>query len=359
MDAVLVVARLVLAGVFATAGVAKLGDRAAARQALGEFGVPQRLGRTVAVGLPIAELAVAAGLIPAATAWWSALAGLGLLLAFVAGIAFNLIRGRRPACRCFGELSAKPLGWKTLVRTALLAAVAGFVVAVGRVDAGPGPGALTTLGVVALLGLGFLLVQTWLLVHVLRQNGRLLVRVEALEARTAPGGGRLHQIGPVPPAAVATTSPGLPVGTPAPNFSAIDLDGRPVTLAELRVPGRPLVLIFSDPDCRGCATIYPSLAHWQRQHAEEITAVLISRGDPERHRALSAEHGMTRVVLENPGDDIMAAYRVDITPAAVMIGPDGAIATDIGRGTAGADALVSRVIQHNHNGAQVLSGRPS
>ena len=41
MDIALLVVRLLLAGVFAVSGVAKLADRAGSRQAMTDFGVPK------------------------------------------------------------------------------------------------------------------------------------------------------------------------------------------------------------------------------------------------------------------------------------------------------------------------------
>ena len=56
--------------VFAVAGVAKLYDRAGSRRAVIDFGVPAPLAAPLAILLPLAELAVAATLLPASTAWW-------------------------------------------------------------------------------------------------------------------------------------------------------------------------------------------------------------------------------------------------------------------------------------------------
>ena len=61
--------------VFVAAGAAKLADRAGSRQAVAAFGVPS-LATPLATLLPLAELAVAAALIPAASAWWGALGAL-------------------------------------------------------------------------------------------------------------------------------------------------------------------------------------------------------------------------------------------------------------------------------------------
>ena len=54
------------------------------------------------------------------------LAGFMILLlgAFSVSIVVNLARGLRPICACFGSWSARPLGWRHLVRNALLIALA-------------------------------------------------------------------------------------------------------------------------------------------------------------------------------------------------------------------------------------------
>jgi hypothetical protein len=136
MNVALLVLRLLLAVVFATAAAAKLTDRAGARRAVRDFGVPAALVPAVAVCLPVVELAIALALLPLTSAWWAATGALVLLLVFVVAIAANLMRGNRPECRCFGQLSSKPLGWRTLGRTGLLAAVAAMVVVAGRGSAG-------------------------------------------------------------------------------------------------------------------------------------------------------------------------------------------------------------------------------
>src|SRR3712207_1818636 len=98
MGTALLVARLLLAGVFLVAGLAKLTDRAGSRQGLIGFGIPSALATPLGILLPLAELAVAIALIPISTAWWGALGALALLLLFVVGIGVNLARGRNPDC---------------------------------------------------------------------------------------------------------------------------------------------------------------------------------------------------------------------------------------------------------------------
>src|ERR687889_1531349 len=138
LGAALLVARLVLGAVFALAGVAKLSDLEGSRRAIIDFGVPSAIAAPLGLVLPVAELSVAATLLPASTAWWGALGALTLLSVFVAGISINLARGKKPNCHCFGQLHSAPAGWKTLARNGVLAAISGFVLWEGSAG-GAGP----------------------------------------------------------------------------------------------------------------------------------------------------------------------------------------------------------------------------
>ena len=82
-DIALLIARLLLAAVFAVAGVAKIADRSGFRKAIIDFGLPSALAGARGLLLPLAELALAAALIPASTALWGAVGALGLLILFI------------------------------------------------------------------------------------------------------------------------------------------------------------------------------------------------------------------------------------------------------------------------------------
>src|SRR5215211_8007275 len=239
MGTALLVARLLLALVFAVAGVAKLADREGSRRAVVDFGVPSVLAAPLGLLLPLAELVVAAALIPSATAWWGALGA--LLLLFVAGISFNLARGHRPDCRCFGQIHSAPVGWKTLLRNGVLAAIAGFVVWRGYDGTGPSVvGWVGTFSTVQLVGLvagvivlAILVSQWWFLLNLMRQNGRLLVRLEALEGALASGD--------LAPSGNGSAEMGLPVGSAAPDFDLPELGGGTLSLDSLRATGNPVL----------------------------------------------------------------------------------------------------------------------
>jgi peroxiredoxin len=354
VDIVLLIARLLLAGIFLVAGVAKLADRTGSRQAVADFGLPKLLASPLGILLPLVELAVAAALIPTSTAWWGAIGALALLLLFVLGIGVNLARGRKPDCRCFGQLHSAPAGWKTLARNGALAAAAGFVVWEGRDGGGLGPSAvgwlagLSTAQTVGLVGglvlLGLLIAQWWFLAHLLRQNGRLLVRLEALEGRLGAG-----DAPPAPAEDDAEPEAGLPVGSAAPAFGLQGLYGETLTLDALRAPGKPVLLLFTDPNCGPCTALLPEIGRWQREHAAELAVSVISRGTAEENRAKSTEHGLSGVLLQQNWE-VAEAYQAAGTPSAVIVRPDGTIGSPLAAGPDAIRALVARVAgERDHN----------
>lgn len=324
MDRWIVAARVALALVFALAGGTKLADLEGSRRALREFGLPDRLAALAGTGLPLAELAVAILLVTRA-AWWGALGASALLVAFIGGIAVSLARGKRPECHCFGQLHSAPVGAGTLLRNGALAVVAAWLVAQGR--SAPFP---PVLGVLGVLGVALLVGQGWLLLQVVRQNGRLLVRVEALEARAGIAGGETPERGR-----------GLSVGSTAPRFQLDDLAGRTIALDALRARRRPVVLVFSDVGCGPCTALLPDVARWQREHGDAVTIALVVRGAREAIAAKVAGRGLTDV-LPQRDREVGNAYAVQATPSAVLVAADGRVGSRLVVGGGAIAALVER-----------------
>jgi thiol-disulfide isomerase/thioredoxin len=294
MDAVLLIARVVLAGVFALSGVAKLVDHAASRRAMIDFGVPGVLAGPLGRLLPVTELLVALSLLFVATAWWSAVAATTLLVIFTIGMLVNLARGRTPDCHCFGELHSRPIGPRTLARNGVLVAVAGIVVWQGHAGAGIGSllsGLTATHWLIAVggtLALLLLAAMAWLLVSLWQQQGRMLTRIETLErAQDAPAR---------PTPAAAARALGVPTGTAAPGraptFTLAAVTGAASGLDDLLSRGKPVLLVFSDSGCGPCNELLPLIGRWQREHATWLSVVLISRGRSADLRAKAETHGL-------------------------------------------------------------------
>lgn len=346
MDVILLLARLALAVVFLGAGLAKLVDRGGAHEALRDFGLPAVLARPLGILLPLAECAVGLALVPLTSAWWGALGAFALLALFSAAIALALARGRTPECHCFGQLHAAPISPSTLLRNLLLAAMAGLVLWRGR----PGPsavgwlGALTAAQWIVLLGgvtvVGLLAVEGWVVLQLMRQNGRLLARLQTLETRLVDAA--------VLPRSAIEVAPdpadaGLPIGTPAPPFALRDLDGQTRTLDMVRAAGKPVVLLFTDAHCQACAALLPDVGRWQRTFASVLTLTVIGRGSVASTRAELDRHNVTDALMQRRRE-VMRAYQAPGTPAAVLVQPDGTIGSALALGAEQIRALVARTI---------------
>jgi peroxiredoxin len=333
MNLALAIVRVVLAGVFVIAALGKLSDRAAARQAVAQFGLPARLAGPIAVAVPAAELAIAAGLLFRVSAPVAAIAAGMMLLAFSIGMVRLLARGETGDCHCFGSVGASTIGRGTLARNLLLLGGAGFVAVAGW----HGGGISVTSWIahadatacVLIVGLAILAAFSW---QLFRQNARLLVRIEALEA------------GAGPPARAAASR-----GELAPTFSLPDLDGRLVTLEHLLAEGRGVLLFFTDPGCGHCDPLLPVLA---RHHGGPQLAV-ISRGSIQANRDKAGAHRLTPVLLQEDFE-VADAYGVFGLPGAVLIDPAGRIASRVAAGgedvlaLVGSDSQPSALVEVSH-----------
>jgi peroxiredoxin/uncharacterized membrane protein YphA (DoxX/SURF4 family) len=346
MISVLLAARLLLAGVFLVSGIAKLADRRGSQKAIIDFGLPAALAPTLGLLLPFAELTIAVALVPRLTAWWGALGALVLLVLFVIGISYNLAHGRTPDCHCFGQLHSAPIGWPTLARNGVLVVLSSFVLWFGRPD--PGLSAVSWVGALtpvervgaflAAIVFALLAGESWLLYHVLRRYGSLLLRVEALETNRTDTGdairaGEVGQAGPTPTA-------GPSVGTIAPPFRLSGLTGGTFTLDTLLAAGKPVVLLFVDPGCGPCTALLPEVARWQHEYAGKLTLALISRGTPEANRLKTAEHKISHVLLQRDRE-VAQAYQAHGTPSAVLVRSDGMIGSPLSQGADAIRALVA------------------
>lgn len=331
-DGLLLGIRLALAVVFGAAGLAKLRDQAGTRRALADFGVAESLVPSMRFLLPLAELAVAVGLLVTPGVRAGAVGALVLLLLFSVAIAVTLAQGRTPDCHCFGQVHSTPVGRGTLVRNGVLSGLSALLV-VGGPGIGLGQG-LRAVGdlsaggrvalVAGLLVAAALVGQGWLLLELMHQQGRLLLRLEALEG--SPGLGE-----------------GLPLGSEAPDFSLGTVRGESLRLRDLLVPGRVLLAVFVSPSCRPCNELLPELRLWQQGHAALLSIAVLARGDETANRVKADHHGLHPVGLDTDAA-VAQAYRALPTPSAVLIDSDGMVRSPVAAGADAIRGLVVRVI---------------
>lgn len=344
MEVAVLLLRLALAAVFLTAGIAKLRDPAGTRTAVVDFGAPRWAAAPLAVALPAAELAIAALLLFATTATWGAIDAIVLLVIFTAAVSIALARGRAPDCHCFGQIGAKPASGRTLVRNGVLIAMAGVVAVAGWNDPGPSAvgwiGDLDATGALALsLGAALALVVVTgggIVTHILRSHGGLLLRIESLERSLAQAGLRTEG-----PGLDEAPEVGLPPGVPAPAFTLTSEQGEEVGLTELLAPGKPLLIVFTSPTCGPCGALMPTVEEWQRTYADTLTIAVASAADPDM-----AHHGAETMALDNlyfdPKMEAYTAFGAGGTPSAVLVAPDGTIASRVVPGAEWVERLVAQ-----------------
>lgn len=302
----------------------KLASLSTSRETVEAFGVPGRLAIIAGVALPLAEIAVAAALLPSLSARWGAAGALALLCVISAGVMRALHQGRAPACNCFGQVSSAPISSQTLLRNGALSAVAVFVLLEAPGSAltswtsnGAAANLVAALGVTATTVLG---VIAW------ARRGAGPVR--APERPTVMG------------------SPALPLGTPAPGFELPDLHGEIISLRQLLARGQPVVLIFASPHCGPCVEMVSQFSRWNGAIGDDITLVVIesdveSAGHlPEEQRALL--DGL--VCLTEPARDLATRYGAAGTPCAVSITAEGRLSSQPMIGTEFVERLIRRVL---------------
>jgi peroxiredoxin len=127
----------------------------------------------------------------------------------------------------------------------------------------------------------------------------------------------------------------LDVGSRAPDFAARDLQGRPVSLNDLR--GEVVLLNIWATWCGPCRDEMPSLQRLHQQLGPEglrIVAVSVdaargatdSGGRPGGDiAAFGRQYGLTFTLWHDPSGDIGRAYRTTGIPESFVIGRDGLI----------------------------------
>ena len=329
MDSVLLIARLFLASILVIAGVAKATDQIGARKAMIGFGVSEKLAAPLGWCLPFVEIAVALALIPLSTVWIAAIGTLALMLIFAAAIGISLLRGRMTECNCFGQLHSRPVSWSMFSRNLVLAAVAGLIVARGNGD--PGLSALNWLAelktgemmnlLVSSVAAGLLVTGVVYLRRVLRQQTRILDRIDAVEKL-------VEEYAPPPVEREEVTPPpeGLPVGAPAPDFSLASVGDGQVSLRDLLGHGKSVLLLFVSPNCTPCVTILQDVRAWERDYSNKLTIALLSKGSLLDNQRRVAKYGARHLLLVGESG-VAESYEGKWTPAAVLISPQGRIAS--------------------------------
>ena len=187
------------------------------------------------------------------------------------------------------------------------------------------------------LALPWLLISLggWLGYQLVRQNGRVLLRLEALEQGLKALQAEPPRPAPTPPAPAAPS--GLPVGSMAPAFELPDLAGAHRRLAEFR--GRQLLLMFFNPRCDFCTRMAPQLAALAPEGRDgQPLPLVVSTGEAEANRQLVQTHQIRCPVVLQKEMEVASQYQAHGTPMGYLIDEAGAIASEL---AVGAPALLA------------------
>jgi peroxiredoxin len=197
-------------------------------------------------------------------------------------------------------------------------------------------------------------IGTWLAYQLVRQNGRILLRLEAIEKQIRPRAVAKRQ-----------EDGGLSLGTVAPDFELPDLLGVRHKLSEFREQN--VLLVFFNPQCGYCTKMAADLAALPTEARDQrAIPIVVTTGDAAENRKLVEQYGIRCLVLLQQQMEVAAQYRAQGTPMGYRIDGEGRIASElavgaepllrlattaVGRGSPDPDRLIDRRSPgHSHEG---------
>jgi len=142
-------------------------------------------------------------------------------------------------------------------------------------------------------------------------------------------------LGLVLPPAPALDIHAVSRGEPAPQIRRPDLEGNIVNLAAFQ--GEPILLLFWSPGCGYCQEMLPYILAFE-QATTRVRMVVISGGSI----GVNQELGFASPVVLDDDRAIAQAFGVTGTPAAILIGANGTVASAVARGSIAVRAYVDR-----------------
>lgn len=344
MEILLLLIRLLLAGVFGIAGLAKALDRKGSEKALRDFGVPEILVPAFAIVLPLAEIGIAVGLLFISTSWYSAIGSAALLTVFTVAMLYQIAKGRNPDCHCFGQVTSTPISNVTVVRNIVLILVSAFLISQGAAEQGTAlvsgrDDAFPVVIGLVLIAILFACFHT--LVRILGRQDDIVRRIEVMELVAREGGeverdeaGHPHE--------------GLPIGAHIADFEAKDLNGGKITLDGLLADGVPLLFLYVSPNCTPCAQLIPDIPEWERRLAGKARLVFISSREKKENAAKFGEFAGA-IILQN-GREVSDVLKAKWTPTAVLVSADGRVLSHPAAGDQAIRDLIEQIASNDPAG---------
>ena len=137
---------------------------------------------------------------------------------------------------------------------------------------------------------------------------------------------------------------GLPLETMAPPFELAAYEGGTTSLDQLLAYRKPLLLVFTNPNCSPCVALFSEIKDWQQAHSEQLTIALISFGTIKENFINVAKNGLGQVLLDEKKREVAGKYGATLTPTAVIVNTSGKIASPLAAGADEIRALLGTVL---------------
>jgi peroxiredoxin len=219
---------------------------------------------------------------------------------------------------------------------------------------------LSFIALTVLLGLSVLSQGTlWIILYqVVKQHGRILLRLDELDRRLAQPSPTSVLL-PLASVGSQTREPeqsGLRVGTRFPSFRLHDLAGNQVSLDNLL--GQQVLLVHWSPDCGFCDVIAPDLANLQADFQKrDVALVLVAHGESESNRLLAEKHGLDCTILLLARSQRLEGFERMGTPVAYLLDVGGHIAASVAIGYEQVLALARETATVSFAGGKRLPGQ--
>ncbi len=342
MEALLLIFRLTLFGIFAVAGVGKLLDRDGSEKAVKAFGTPDPFVKTFALLIPIAEIIFGFCFLFVSFSWIGAAGALLLLLTFIGGMLVQMIKGEAPDCHCFGQIHSEPVGPRSLIRNILIALLPVVLLVSGRTNQGfalgESNGVIASNVVLAGIVVAFFLISAnvWRLT---KEHSKLKRQIDLLEMLET--GGTLIERDEA-----GDPTDSLPIGAPFPDFTLPDTAGKLVSFDHLIADPLPKVFLFVGPTCRPCKAMLQEFAEWRREFEGRVRFVFVSKGIAVENIELFGDSLAERMLLQK-SMEFAGLLHIKWTPAAIFVGSDGNIASHPAVGDMAIRDLVGKLRAEN------------
>lgn len=231
---------------------------------------------------------------------------------------------------------------------------------------------METTAVVILALIVVLVAGCWMILfQLVRQQGRILLRLDEIESRIADVATRAAETSangqqiatPQPAAQAAPPEPrGIQAGAIVPDFRLRDVKGRVHSLESYR--GKRVLLVHWSTQCGFCDMIAQELSGLQSAFTEHnVQMLLVSYGESEANIRMAGEYGFDVPILLQAHGTTIDAFESLGTPVAYLIDEDGRVLEPLAIGADQVPDLARRAASGasdpNSDAADIASSSPS